>query len=297
MPFFSIIIPAYNRSDLLPETLASVRAQIFSDWECIVVDDGSTDNTAKVMQVQCEQDPRIRYVFQQNAERSAARNNGIDHARGEYICFLDSDDWFLENHLSCLHHEISQINFPEAFFFVNAIQDNSGNQTPIISKPYDSAPDYFIEQSVIPARVCIHRNILQQYRFDPDIVIVEDSVLWSLIHFHFPVIHLPYQTVVYRWHEDNSVNIKNNCFLPRLKGLRKLFASPEAKGKFSRTCKRKYLSRCYYGIAKYYAYKRRVIKMGIHLIYSIWLHPFSPQTKAKIFMIYAYYRKPHLSYL
>jgi glycosyltransferase involved in cell wall biosynthesis len=297
MPFFSIIIPSYNRANLLPETLASVIEQKFTDWECIVVDDGSTDDTAKVIFSLCTYDPRIRYVYQQNKERSVARNHGIDLASGQYICFLDSDDWYLNTHLSYLHSEIIKRSRPEALFFVNAIQDNFGKQVPVISKPYDKTPDYFLDNSIIPARVCIHRNILEKHRFNPSILIVEDSVLWSLIHFHFPVFHLPLQTAVYRWHDDNSVNIKNNCFLPRLKGLQQLFLSKDALGKFSGSCKRKHLSNCYYGMAKHYAYKRHFFKMFLFVFYSILLFPNSPQSKAKLFMLYAYYRKPDLSYL
>jgi len=66
---FSIIIPTYNRAHLIPETLESVLNQIFSNWECIVVDDGSTDNTKEVIQTYCQRDQRFHYIFQENAEQ------------------------------------------------------------------------------------------------------------------------------------------------------------------------------------------------------------------------------------
>ena len=92
-PFFSVVIPTYNRAHLIKETIESVQKQTFSDWELIIVDDGSTDDTKSV--VKSVDDKRIQYVFQENAERSVARNNGFRHAKGQYICFLDSDDYYL----------------------------------------------------------------------------------------------------------------------------------------------------------------------------------------------------------
>ncbi|HPY82753.1 MAG TPA: glycosyltransferase family A protein, partial [Bacteroidales bacterium] len=78
MPLFSIIIPTYNRAHILPRTIASVLAQTYSNWECIIVDDGSTDSTKDL--IASYSDTRIKYVYQHNAERSAARNNGIRNA-------------------------------------------------------------------------------------------------------------------------------------------------------------------------------------------------------------------------
>lgn len=96
----SIIIPTYNRADLLPRALKSVIAQTYRDWECIVVDDGSTDATQEVLQEFVEQDSRIRAMHQTNAGQGAARNAGIRVMRGDYIAFLDSDDEWLPEKLT-----------------------------------------------------------------------------------------------------------------------------------------------------------------------------------------------------
>lgn len=90
----SVIIPLYNASRFIEETLASVQSQTYTDWECIVVDDGSVDNSAEVVKRIAQSDSRIRYAFQTNAGPSAARNRGLRLAHGEYIQFLDADDWF-----------------------------------------------------------------------------------------------------------------------------------------------------------------------------------------------------------
>jgi glycosyltransferase involved in cell wall biosynthesis len=99
MPAISVIIPTYNRADLITGTLESVREQTFTDWECIIVDDGSTDGTEEVVQRFVERDERFRYVGQANAGVCVARNRGISLARGKYIAFLDSDDHFAPDKL------------------------------------------------------------------------------------------------------------------------------------------------------------------------------------------------------
>lgn len=89
-PYFSIIIPSYNRSHLLAGVLESALAQTYADYEVVLVDDGSSDNTRDV--VSSFQSERIRYVFQENRERAAARNKGAGFAKGRYLTFCDSDD-------------------------------------------------------------------------------------------------------------------------------------------------------------------------------------------------------------
>ena len=92
MPFFSVVIPSYNRGAFIEATLDSVFAQEFRDFEVIVVDDGSTDDTLERLQLYRE---RMTLLRQQNKGPGAARNLAVRHASGDYIAFLDSDDlWF-----------------------------------------------------------------------------------------------------------------------------------------------------------------------------------------------------------
>lgn len=92
MPQISIIVPCYNQAQYLAETLDSVLAQTFLDWECVIVNDGSPDNTEQIAKLYCDKDSRFVYVFQQNAGLATARNSGINHSSGKYILPLDSDD-------------------------------------------------------------------------------------------------------------------------------------------------------------------------------------------------------------
>jgi glycosyltransferase involved in cell wall biosynthesis len=97
MPRIAVIIPTYNRAKLIGESIESVLRQTFTDFEIIVVDDGSTDNTKDV--VNKFKDPRIRYEYQENHGVSAARNNGVKMTAAEYITYLDSDDVYLNHAL------------------------------------------------------------------------------------------------------------------------------------------------------------------------------------------------------
>lgn len=91
-PLVSVIIPAYNYGQFIGQTLSSVQSQTYSEWECVVVDDGSTDDTRQVVALYAEKDERIRYIYQKNTGRSAARNNGLRNSTGHYVQLLDADD-------------------------------------------------------------------------------------------------------------------------------------------------------------------------------------------------------------
>jgi glycosyltransferase involved in cell wall biosynthesis len=100
-PNVSIILPTYNRAKFLPQAFESIRSQQFSDWELIVVDDGSTDNTRELVAELCRGWPqRVCYVYQENQGAYGARNIGLDLAAGENIAFFDSDDVWLPEYLS-----------------------------------------------------------------------------------------------------------------------------------------------------------------------------------------------------
>jgi hypothetical protein len=100
MTMVSIIIPAYNQGHYLGEAIQSALSQTYQDFEVLVIDDGSTDNTAEI--ARSFSDPRIQYIYQDNRGLSGARNTGVRHARGEYITYLDSDDQFLPEKLELL---------------------------------------------------------------------------------------------------------------------------------------------------------------------------------------------------
>jgi len=113
VPFFSIIIPTYNRSKIIDNTIQSVINQQFTDWELIIIDDGGNDNTENV--IKDFNDSRIKYFWKENGERGAARNYGTKQATGEYMFYLDSDDLIYSNHLQHAFEQLTKLNFPEFF--------------------------------------------------------------------------------------------------------------------------------------------------------------------------------------
>lgn len=101
-PLVSIVIPTYNAEAFLEETLASVLAQTYTNWECIIVNDGSTDNSLSIAKKWKEKDTRFHIINKENEGLSRARNTGIENAKANYIAFLDSDDIWMPQHLSVL---------------------------------------------------------------------------------------------------------------------------------------------------------------------------------------------------
>ncbi|PYS84887.1 MAG: hypothetical protein DMF67_03160 [Acidobacteria bacterium] len=91
-PLVSVVVPTYNYGRFISQTLESLRAQTYPNWECVVVDDGSTDDTAEVVSRYAGEDNRIKYLWQRNQRQGAAKNNGIRNSGGEYLQFLDADD-------------------------------------------------------------------------------------------------------------------------------------------------------------------------------------------------------------
>lgn len=110
----SIITPNYNSSKFIEETIASVQAQIYSHWEMLITDDGSTDNSIEIIRMLSKKDPRIKLFMIKNSGPAIARNNSIKHAKGSYLAFLDSDDLWMPEFLST---SINYILKSEGFVF------------------------------------------------------------------------------------------------------------------------------------------------------------------------------------
>jgi glycosyltransferase involved in cell wall biosynthesis len=204
-PFFSIITPAYNREKMIATTIDSVLAQTFPDWELLIIDDGSKDNTAQI--VKRYNDSRIRYIYQTNAERSAARNNGIAHATGQFICFLDSDDEYLPQHLQTFHDFIKAKNFENAFYYAPSILD-SGNkkETSLI---YDGTQHHAVwawHALLQNCGVCVPRTFLKDNNFPLQFNVWEDMHLWLRLLVHNKFYQLPQPLAIVHFHDNRSIN-------------------------------------------------------------------------------------------
>ncbi len=247
-------MPAYNRAFYLPKAIDSVIAQTYTGWELIVVDDASTDNTVEIVSTFTEKDARIRYLKNQtNQERCITRNRGIEAARGKYICFLDSDDYHLPEHLQYLYDFIKAKGEPEAFFFTNAWDETAeGIRTERHCPDFESTDPYtyFLRFTVNPQRWAVHRNVMHTYLFDPAVTICEDmDTSLRMVAAGVSVYQLKERTTVYVAAPDSFTHGASDKWERELTHLEKLFARPKLKGKLPRKEKNRLRSMCSYHLA------------------------------------------------
>lgn len=207
----SIVVPTYNRALLLPATLASLQAQQNRDFEIIIVDDGSTDNTEGA--VQAYLNSYTRYVKKENAERAAARNYGAMLATGRYINFFDSDDLALSNHTAEAALLIDSLNDPEwlhlAFEWVTP-------QGTVFRKVNQYRGQTLNEQlaagNLLSCNgVFVRRDIILQHPFNEDRALSasEDYELWLRLAARYPLHYSNTITSQVVDHEMRSVRIIN----------------------------------------------------------------------------------------
>ena len=125
MDKISIIIPVYNAEKYIDDTLLSVCRQTYSELEILLIDDGSTDDSLARCNAWKEKDPRIVVIHQENAGVSAARNKGLELSNGEYVMFMDSDDWIEKNMIEVLHREVEKYNADAACCI---LQENAADE-------------------------------------------------------------------------------------------------------------------------------------------------------------------------
>lgn len=174
------------------------------------MDDGSTDNTRKIVEAICQTEHRIKYIYQENAERSAARNNGVKNSSGKWVCFLDSDDYFIENHLQEFKSLIDSLKIHQGMIVSEAFHDIDGQKQRIAVYPENCSnyPLYFMKQSVItPIMVCISREILIDNQFIEQYKLSywEDTHLWLRIMAQFPYYFTKKATAAIVEHDARSI--------------------------------------------------------------------------------------------
>ncbi len=212
LPFFTVVIPTYNRSNLIEKTIRSVLSQSFTDFELLVVDDGSTDQTESV--VKSISDSRLVYYKKENAERAAARNFGAKHAKGQYVTFLDSDDLFFPNHLSEAYSFINKNSNPPAFFQAYELQLH--NNTKKISFEADTINQLLSTKGNIMScqGVFLKQDVAKKNLFNEDRALSgsEDFELWLRLASKYPILHNPIITSALIHHDNRSVlniDVKN----------------------------------------------------------------------------------------
>jgi glycosyltransferase involved in cell wall biosynthesis len=203
-PCISIIIPTYNRCWILKEAIDSVLSQEYTDFEIIVVDDGSNDATAALLSAYGDQ---ITTIYQENRGVSAARNTGILMAKGKYLAFLDSDDMWLPEKLSCQvdffqSHAEAVICQTDEIWIRNGVRVNPKNRH---KKPSGMIFEPSLQLCLVsPSAVMIKKSLFDAVGlFNETFPACEDYDLWLRIGLYYPIYLIERHMVVKRGgHED-----------------------------------------------------------------------------------------------
>jgi glycosyltransferase involved in cell wall biosynthesis len=227
-PLVSIIVPCYNYGYLLGETLNNILDQAYKNWECIIVDDGSTDNTYSVAKEFVENHKQISYVYQKNAGLSAARNTGIHHSKGSFIQLLDADDFIESNKLLSQinvfgEHPNSDIVYSEVRYFSSEQQTLRRFSMNEIDMPWmpivDSSKHQLLMSTLIDLNICvvnaplIRKSVFDRIGlFNTKLIAVEDWEFWCRCAFqkvNFRFDNSPGTLALVRFHEGSmSKNMK-----------------------------------------------------------------------------------------
>ena len=227
MPKVSVIIPTYNRGNFIVSTIESVLSQSYRDFEVIVVDDGSTDDTRAQLE---KFNHQIKYLYQQNQGVSATRNTGIRLAQGEYIAFLDSDDLWLADKLMIQTQILDNDPGIGLTYSRVVIQDENGivrGMKP--QKPSGSNFQELLEQggdyptsTVMVKKICFNQAGL----FDEQFSILEDFDMWLRISRNYRTFAFTEKPLaIYRRHSENSILDELKVYEFQVKLYQKILAN------------------------------------------------------------------------
>lgn len=209
-PYFSIIVPCYNRADILPTTVQAILRQQEPNFELILVDDGSRDDTLTVANDLAAGDTRIRVVTQLNAERGAARNHGLREARGRYINFFDSDDEMYSRHLQAVREYLAQHGEVEVVHTGYEILAEDGR---VLAQVKDfgrqSTNEALLHDNFLACNtVFVRRDIALANPFIEDrrMSSAEDWELWLRLASQYPFHSISECTFCLREHDGRSLN-------------------------------------------------------------------------------------------
>ena len=223
-PLVSIIVNCFNQCRYLERAVTSVLSQTFSDLECIIVDDGSTDNTQQIAETLIQKDPRVSYYFKQNGGLPAARNFGIQKAQGEWIQCLDADDWIAEDKI---RYQLSYLNDDQnhqtMVFYSDYMRVFLNEQNEIIQQEYNILgnlntaelikrlliPDFLADSPHPALQQCMlmNKNVFREQHFNENLKALGDryfavDILVAGVKF----IYTPIIGAFYTKHKSNRTN-------------------------------------------------------------------------------------------
>lgn len=205
MPLVTVITPVYNSAQTLRRACRSLAAQDLTDWEHVIVDDGSTDSSLAIARAVASSAPNIRVIATENRGPGAALNRGIQEAEGEFIAFLDADDEFLESHLR-LHVEYLRERADVDLVW--------GGAEVIVRNPEDAmVPDMVqghglvhVSECVVQGTLFTRRNVTDTFRFTEDREIwYQDLEFVQRVSRSHKIARFPHET--YRYYRDSGVSL------------------------------------------------------------------------------------------
>lgn len=241
-PLASIIIPIYNVEAYLSECLDSILSQTYPHWECLLINDGSIDSSGAIAQSYAEKDKRFRYLEQPNQGLSAARNTGLDEAKGDFIAFVDSDDYvypdFLEQTLKAYKEtevDLVSFHFDRTKDLSIGGEHKTLNQrelqeytTPVIYTKGEILRHYALGELISPAawNKLYRRKAWQQLRFPVGRYYEDSAITFHIISTSPKIAILPHSYYVYRTEREGSIAHKLS------KRIYDLFYNLEAEREF-----------------------------------------------------------------
>lgn len=244
--FISIIIPTFNRCKTLKRALDSIVKQTYSEYEIIIIDDGSTDETTEMIQ---KFFPEVKYFYQTNSGVSAARNKGLTFAKGNWIAFLDSDDEWLPEKLESQINAIKsmpdyKICHTEEIWIRNGIQVNQ-------MKKHKKTGGWIFRQclplcAMSPSSILIHHSVFDDIGFfDTTLPACEDYDMWLRITAKYPVLYIEEPKIIkYGGHEDQLSKKYWGMDQYRIKALQSIISQNSLNNEDEQAAKAMLLKKC-----------------------------------------------------
>jgi len=217
-PKVSIILPTWNGSKYIIKAINSVLAQTFYDWELIIINDGSTDNTEEIVREYVKKDKRVRYYYHDNKGQEQSRKYGIELSNGEYIAFIDDDDVWIDKNKIEKQIEFMDKNYDYVLIGTGGIVcDENYNKISgykVSEKDKDIKNTFLYKNNFIQSSVILRKNILSNINFSNEekYKVAEDYNLWLKIGLLGKVANINEPMVLYMYREGNT-SFKNKKYI------------------------------------------------------------------------------------
>lgn len=284
-PLISIIIPTFNRAHLIGETLDSIIAQTYTHWECIIIDDGSCDNTDELIDAYQKRDTRIKYHHRPNNKPKGAnscRNIGLSESKGDYIIFFDSDDLMTPDHIEIKINAILKYNTD--FVITKTKYFNSDKDLEKYYKfdQFEINPYNYISQKInwLTLDICLKADIGKSINFNEKLQSGQEYNYYSkLIHKTSNAVFIDKVVSLRRFHEGSiRSNLKTKYDSSKSSFFKHWFTLKDIK-EFSDIKTHRYLlrqsalsasnSKDFFGVPKIYFYNKLFKHFGVSTVYYI----------------------------